>query len=65
MKPITAPKLTSASNSFFIVFKSNLSSSKTSIEFILFAYKLVDILGGNSKALKNGMLWDMLEEEKE
>jgi hypothetical protein len=31
----------------------------------LFAYKLVELLGGNAKALKSGMLWDMVEEEKE
>ena len=30
----------------------------------LFAYKLVDILGGNSENLKEGMLWNMVEKEE-
>ena len=30
---------------------------------MLFAYKLVDILSGNSEVLKDGMLWNMLEKE--
>ena len=48
-----------------VVVDGNLITSRGPATTFLFAYKLVDILGGNSKALKNGMLWDMLEEEKE
>ena len=48
-----------------VVVDGNLITSRGPATTFLFVYKLVDILGGNSKALKNGMLWDMLEEEKE
>lgn len=48
-----------------VVVDGNLITSRGPATTFLFAYKLVDLLGGNSKALKSGMLWDMLEEEKE
>lgn len=48
-----------------VVVDGNLITSRGPATTFLFAYKLVDLLGGNSKALKSGMLWDMVEEEKE
>lgn len=48
-----------------VVIDRNLITSRGPATTLLFAYKLVDILGGDSKNIKNGMLWDMLEEEKE
>ena len=48
-----------------VVVDGNLITSRGPATTLLFAYKLVDILGGNSENLKNGMLWNMLEEEKE
>lgn len=46
-----------------VVVDGNLITSRGPATTFLFAYKLVDILGGDSKSLKSGMLWDMLEEE--
>lgn len=48
-----------------VVVDKNLITSRGPATTFLFAYKLVDILGGNSESLKDGMLWNMLEEEKE
>lgn len=48
-----------------VVVDGNLITSRGPATTFLFAYKLVDILGGDSKSLKSDMLWDMLEEEKE
>lgn len=48
-----------------VVVDGNLITSRGPATTFLFAYKLVDILGGNSENLKDGMLWNMLEEEKE
>lgn len=46
-----------------VVVDNNLITSRGPATALLFAYKLVDILGGNSKVLKEGMLWNKLEEE--
>lgn len=48
-----------------VVVDGNLITSRGPATTLLFAYKLVDILGGSSENLKSGMLWNMLEEEKE
>lgn len=48
-----------------VVVDGNLITSRGPATTLLFAYKLVDVLGGNSETLKDGMLWNMLEEEKE
>ena len=48
-----------------VVVDGNLITSRGPATTFLFAYKLIDILGGDSKLLKAGMLWDMVEEEKE
>ncbi len=48
-----------------VVIDDNIITSRGPATAMLFAYKLVDILGGNSQSLKTEMLWDMLEEEKE
>lgn len=48
-----------------VVVDGNLITSRGPATAMLFAYKLVDILKGDSKGLKEEMLWDMLEEEKE
>lgn len=48
-----------------VVVDGNLITSRGPATTFLFAYKLVDILGGNSEKLKESMLWNMLEEEKE
>ena len=48
-----------------VVVDENLITSRGPATTLLFAYKLVDILGGNSEKLKEGMLWNNLEEEKE
>lgn len=47
-----------------VVVDGNLITSRGPATALLFAYKLVDILGGNSSSLKDGMLWNMLEEER-
>lgn len=46
-----------------VVVDGNLITSRGPATTLLFAYKLVDILGGDSKSLKSGMLWNMLENE--
>lgn len=46
-----------------VVVDGNLITSRGPSTTLLFAYKLVDILGGDSKVLKEGMLWNKLEEE--
>lgn len=46
-----------------VVVDGNLITSRGPATTLLFAYKIVDILGGDSQNLKNGMLWNMLENE--
>lgn len=46
-----------------VVVDGNLITSRGPATTLLFAYKIVDILGGDSTSLKNGMLWNMLEKE--
>lgn len=48
-----------------VVVDGNLVTSRGPATTFLFAYKLIDLLGGDSSKLKAGMLWDMVEEEKE
>ncbi len=48
-----------------VVVDENLITSRGPATTLLFAYKIVDILGGNSEVLKEGMLWNAVEEEKE
>ena len=48
-----------------VVVDGNIITSRGPATTFLFAYKLIDVLGGNSEELKDGMLWNMLEEEKE
>lgn len=48
-----------------VVVDGNLITSRGPSTTFLFAYKLLDILGVDSNNLKEGMLWNMLEEEKE
>ena len=45
-----------------VVIDGNLITSRGPATTLLFAYKLVDVLGGNSNSLKEGMLWNMLEQ---
>lgn len=47
-----------------VVVDGNLITSRGPGTTLLFAYKLVDILGGDSEALKDGMLWNMVEKEE-
>lgn len=47
-----------------VVVDGNLITSRGPGTTFLFAYKLVDILGGNSESLKEGMLWNMVEKEE-
>ena len=47
-----------------VVVDDNLITSRGPGTTFLFAYKLVDILGGNSEELKEGMLWNMVENEE-
>ena len=47
-----------------VVVDDNLITSRGPATTMLFAYKLADVLGYNSEALKNGMLWNMLEKEE-
>lgn len=47
-----------------VVVDGNLITSRGPATTMLFAYKLVDILGKNSENLKEGMLWNMLENEQ-
>ena len=46
-----------------VVVDGNLITSRGPATTMLFAYKLVDMLSGNSEVLKDGMLWNMLEKE--
>ena len=50
-----------------VVVDENMITSRGPATAMLFAYKLVDLLKGedDSKTLKEEMLWNMLEEEKE
>ena len=48
-----------------VVVDGNIITSRGPATTFLFAYKLIDILGGNSEVLKEGMLWNAVEEEKE
>lgn len=48
-----------------VVVDGNIITSRGPATTLLFAYKLVDILGENSENLKNGMLWNLLEKEDE
>ena len=47
-----------------VVVDGNLITSRGPATAFLFAYKLVDILGGDDKALKEGMLWNAVEKEE-
>lgn len=47
-----------------VVVDGNLITSRGPGTTLLFAYKLVDVLGGDSEALKDGMLWNMVEKEE-
>ena len=47
-----------------VVVDENLVTSRGPATAFLFAYKLVEILGGDDKSLKEGMLWNMLEKEE-
>lgn len=46
-----------------VVVDENIITSRGPATTLLFAYKIVDVLGGNSNLLKEGMLWNKLEEE--
>ncbi len=48
-----------------VVVDENIITSRGPATTLLFAYKIVDVLGRNSERLKEGMLWNALEEEKE
>lgn len=48
-----------------VVVDGNLITSRGPATTLLFAYKLVDILGGDSNKLKDDMLWNSLENEEE
>lgn len=48
-----------------VVVDENLITSRGPATTLLFAYKIVDVLGGDSESLKEGMLWNAVEEEKE
>jgi 4-methyl-5(b-hydroxyethyl)-thiazole monophosphate biosynthesis len=48
-----------------VVVDGNIITSRGPATTFLFAYKLVDLLCGDSEKIKDGMLWNMLEEEKE
>ena len=48
-----------------VVVDENIITSRGPATTLLFAYKIVDCLGENSETLKEGMLWNALEEEKE
>ena len=47
-----------------VVVDNNLITSRGPATTMLFAYKLVDVLGEDSTSLKEGMLWNKLEEEQ-
>lgn len=46
-----------------VVVDENLITSRGPATTLLFAYKIVDVLGGNSESLKEGMLWNAVEKE--
>lgn len=46
-----------------VVVDGNLITSRGPATALLFAYKLVEVLGGDDKSLKEGMLWNMVEKE--
>lgn len=46
-----------------VVVDGNIITSRGPATTLLFAYKIVDALEGNSEILKEGMLWNKLEEE--
>lgn len=46
-----------------VVVDDNLITSRGPATTMLFAYKIVDVLGGDSSSLKEGMLWNELEAE--
>lgn len=48
-----------------VVVDENIITSRGPATTLLFSYKIVDVLGGNSENLKEGMLWNKLEEENE
>ena len=48
-----------------VVVDKNLITSRGPATTLLFAYKIVDVLGGDSETLKQGMLWNEVEEEKD
>lgn len=48
-----------------VVVDGNIITSRGPATTLLFAYKLVDVLGGNSNSLKEGMLWNLVEKEEE
>lgn len=47
-----------------VVVDKNLITSRGPATSLLFAYKIIDILGKDSENLKQGMLWNEVEEEK-
>ena len=46
-----------------VVVDGNIITSRGPATALLFAYKLVDILGEDDNALKEGMLWNLIEKE--
>ena len=44
-----------------VVVDENIVTSRGPATTLLFAYKIVDLLGENSEILKEGMLWNNLE----
>ena len=46
-----------------VVVNGNLITSRGPATALLFAYKILDVLGINSEPLKNGMLWNLVENE--
>lgn len=48
-----------------VVQNGNLITSRGPATALLFAYKLVEVLGGDAEGLKEGMLWNLLEKEDE
>ena len=48
-----------------VVVDGNLITSRGPATTMLFAYKIVDVLGYNSEKLKDGMLWNMLEKSND
>ena len=46
-----------------VVVNGNLITSRGPATALLFAYKILDVLGINSENLKDGMLWNLVENE--